>query len=70
MARRSVQLDTDQQLSVLVWGDAEPELAFLLGGGQNAHTWDLVATELGRPAIAIDQPLALTGLINEFLFTS
>jgi esterase len=41
---------------VLVWGTAEPELVFLHGGGQNAHTWDLVITALGRPAIAIDLP--------------
>jgi esterase len=41
---------------VLVWGQDEPELIFLHGGGQNAHTWDLVALLLGRPAIAIDLP--------------
>ena len=29
---------------------------FLHGGEQNAHTWDLVVTALGRPAIAIDLP--------------
>lgn len=56
VARRSVQVDAGQQLSVLVWGDAEPEVVFLHGGGQNAHTWDLVVTALGRPAIAIDLP--------------
>ncbi len=55
-ARRSVEVGEDQQLSVLVWGKAEPELVFLHGGGQNAHTWDLVITALGRPAIAIDLP--------------
>jgi len=41
---------------VLVWGEGKPELVFLHGGGQNAHTWDLVITALGRPAIAIDLP--------------
>ncbi len=54
--RHSVQLDKHQRLSVLVWGHGEPELVFLHGGGQNAHTWDLVITALGRPAIAIDLP--------------
>ena len=56
VARRSVEVDGHQQVSVLVWGEAEPELVFLHGGGQNAHTWDLVLTALGRPAIAIDLP--------------
>jgi esterase len=56
VTRQSVTVDGDQQISVLVWGTKEPELAFLHGGAQNAHTWDLVALELGRPAIAIDLP--------------
>ncbi|MGX7678459.1 alpha/beta fold hydrolase [Jatrophihabitans sp. DSM 45814] len=54
--RRSIAVGGDQALSVLVWGSASPELVFLHGGGQNAHTWDLVALGLGRPAIAIDLP--------------
>jgi pimeloyl-ACP methyl ester carboxylesterase len=41
---------------VVRWGSAEPELVFLHGGGQNARTWDLVALDLGRPAIAVDLP--------------
>lgn len=45
------------RLSALVWGDAEPELVFLHGGGQNAHTWDTVALALRpRPLVAIDLP--------------
>jgi esterase len=56
VVRQSVTIGADQQISALVWGAAEPELVFLHGGGQNAHTWDLVALELGRPAIAIDLP--------------
>ena len=39
-----------------MWGDAEPELVFLHGGAQNAHTWDTVALALGRPLVAIDLP--------------
>jgi esterase len=45
-----------QTISVVAWGAAPPELVFLHGGGQNARTWDLVALELGRPAVAIDLP--------------
>ncbi|MDD9370114.1 MAG: alpha/beta hydrolase [Acidimicrobiales bacterium] len=44
------------RLSALVWGDAEPELVFLHGGAQNAHTWDTVALALDRPLVAIDLP--------------
>jgi esterase len=54
--RESFPLADGGELSALRWGDADPELVFLHGGGQNAHTWDLVAMELGRPAIAIDLP--------------
>ena len=47
---------TVARLSALVWGDAPPELVFLHGGAQNAHTWDTVALALGRPLVAIDLP--------------
>jgi len=43
-------------LSGLRWGDAAPELVFLHGGAQNAHTWDTVLLALDRPALAIDLP--------------
>lgn len=43
-------------LSYIRWGNEPPEIVFLHGGGQNAHTWDTVALALGRPAIAIDLP--------------
>ncbi len=56
VTRRFVQVGAEQQISVLTWGEDNPELVFLHGGGQNAHTWDLVITALGRPAIAIDLP--------------
>jgi len=42
-------------LGTLVWGE-HPEIAFLHGGGLNAHTWDSTVLALGRPAIAIDLP--------------
>jgi pimeloyl-ACP methyl ester carboxylesterase len=54
--RESVPLGDGRQLSALVWGDAPPELVFLHGGAQNAHTWDTVAMALGRPLVAIDLP--------------
>jgi pimeloyl-ACP methyl ester carboxylesterase len=56
VARQEVNIGHDQDVSVLVWGQTPSEIVFLHGGGQNAHTWDLVALMLGRPAIAIDLP--------------
>jgi pimeloyl-ACP methyl ester carboxylesterase len=53
--RESVPVDHGE-LSALVWGEHEPELVFLHGGGQNAHTWDTVALALGRPLVAVDLP--------------
>ncbi len=43
-------------ISALKWGDADPQLVFLHGGGQNAHTWDTVILGLGLPALAVDLP--------------
>ena len=54
--RTEVEIAPGQVLSALVWGDSPPELVFLHGGGQNAHTWDTVLLALGRPAVAIDLP--------------
>jgi len=54
--RESVGVRPGHHLSALVWGDAEPELVLLHGGGQNAHTWDTVAMALDRPLIAVDLP--------------
>ena len=54
--RVSVAIEGRGELSALRWGDDDPELVFLHGGGQNAHTWDLVAMQLGRPALAVDLP--------------
>jgi pimeloyl-ACP methyl ester carboxylesterase len=54
--REEFPLGDGRKLSGLVWGDAPPELVFLHGGAQNAHTWDTVALALGRPLIAIDLP--------------
>jgi len=54
---RRIEVETapGQTLSGIVWGDA-PEIVFLHGGGQNAHTWDTVVLALGRSAVAFDAP--------------
>jgi pimeloyl-ACP methyl ester carboxylesterase len=54
--RERIEVAPGRELSVLVWGTGDPELVFLHGGMQNAHTWDTVALALGRPLIAIDLP--------------
>ena len=43
-------------ISAIKWGDEPPQVVFLHGGGQNAHTWDTVILGLGVPALAIDLP--------------
>ena len=54
--RASVEVDGTRSVSALVWGHTEPEVVFVHGGAQNAHTWDTVMVALGRPAVAIDLP--------------
>ena len=54
--RENIEFGDGRHLSALVWGDAQPELVFLHGGAQNAHTWDTVALALGRPLVCIDLP--------------
>lgn len=44
------------EISALRWGDSDPRVIFLHGGGQNAHTWDTVIVGLGEPALAVDLP--------------
>ncbi len=48
--------DQDRSVSALRWGSDDPEVVYLHGGAQNAHTWDTVALALGRPALAVDLP--------------
>jgi pimeloyl-ACP methyl ester carboxylesterase len=43
-------------ISALKWGPDSPQVVFLHGGGQNAHTWDTVIIGLGVPALAVDLP--------------
>jgi len=54
--RVSVEVEKGRNISALVWGESRPELVFLHGGAQNAHTWDSVALALKRPMLAIDLP--------------
>ncbi|AHC23504.1 MULTISPECIES: alpha/beta fold hydrolase [Mycobacteriaceae] len=44
------------EISAIKWGHESPQVVFLHGGGQNAHTWDTVILGLGLPALAIDLP--------------
>ena len=52
----SVQRIDAGPVSAIKWGDEPPQLVFLHGGGQNAHTWDTVIVGLGLPALAVDLP--------------
>ena len=54
--RRRSPASTSGPISALKWGDADPQVVFLHGGGQNAHTWDTVILGLGVPALAVDLP--------------
>jgi pimeloyl-ACP methyl ester carboxylesterase len=54
--REFVEVEPGRRLSALLWGERDPEIVFLHGGGQNAHTWDTVALALNRPLVAIDLP--------------
>ena len=56
VARVEAEVAPGQHLSGLRWGEGEPELVFLHGGAQNAHTWDTVALALGRPLLTLDLP--------------
>lgn len=56
VTRRSYDVGGGQLVSAISWGDRDPELVLLHGGGQNAHTWDTLLLALGRSALAIDLP--------------
>jgi len=49
-------LGDGREVAALRWGEGDPEVVFLHGGAQNAHTWDTVALALDRPLVAIDLP--------------
>ncbi len=52
----ALESDPGRAVSALVWGHGEPQLVFVHGGAQNAHTWDTVALVLGVAILAIDLP--------------
>ncbi len=54
--RGDIEIGPGQRLSYIAWGSGPPEVVYLHGGGQNAHTWDTVALALHRPAVAFDLP--------------
>jgi len=54
--RLHVELSDGFGVSAIRWGSGDPEVVFLHGGAQNAHTWDTVILALGCPALAIDLP--------------
>jgi pimeloyl-ACP methyl ester carboxylesterase len=57
VSRRAFELSSGRSVSYLRWGTEEPELVFLHGAAQNAHTWDTVLLALGTPpALAVDLP--------------
>jgi pimeloyl-ACP methyl ester carboxylesterase len=54
--RAWVEVVPGRRVSALVWGSDPPDMVFVHGGGQNAHTWDTVALALSRPLVAVDLP--------------
>jgi pimeloyl-ACP methyl ester carboxylesterase len=54
--RAFIAIEPGRNLSYIRWDRGDPEIVFLHGGGQNAHTWDTVALALGRSAVAVDLP--------------
>ena len=54
--RRTTITTPPGRVSAIRWGESSPQVIFLHGGGQNAHTWDTVILGLGLPALAVDLP--------------
>ena len=56
--RVEVPVEGSRAISALVWGTGTPQIVFLHGGAQNAHTWDTVILTLGPDlsAVAVDLP--------------
>lgn len=54
--RAVVEAPSGNRVSGIVWGTEPPQVVFLHGGAQNAHTWDTTELALGLPALAIDLP--------------
>jgi len=56
VVRRANRTVDTRTVSGLHWGTSAPEVVFLHGNGQNAHTWDATILALGSPALAVDLP--------------
>lgn len=56
VARQALTLPDRSTLSALVWGSSPPRVAFLHGGGLNAHTWNATIMAGGWSALALDLP--------------
>jgi len=56
VTRTTADLGDGRELSGLLWGSGPPEIVFVHGTAQNAHTWDTVVLALGRPSLALDLP--------------
>ena len=56
VTRVSTELADARRLSALKWGEGDPRVVLVHGGGQNAHTWDTVALALGTDLLAVDLP--------------
>jgi pimeloyl-ACP methyl ester carboxylesterase len=56
--RTEVEVASGRGVSALVWGNGSPQVVFVHGGAQNAHTWDTVILALGPDvsAVAVDLP--------------
>ncbi|MFM9131613.1 MAG: alpha/beta fold hydrolase, partial [Actinomycetota bacterium] len=60
--REMVLVSGGRSMSALLWGTGSPEVVFLHGGAQNAHTWDTVVLALGdhghgpTSAVCVDLP--------------
>ena len=52
--RVEVPVAPSRTASALIWGSSDPQVVFVHGGAQNAHTWDTVALALGVPLVAVD----------------
>lgn len=56
VTREFVAMSDGRKMSALKWGSTSPQLVFLHGGAQNAHTWDTVALAINVPLLCIDLP--------------
>ncbi len=56
VSRVTVTLPDGRAVRALRWGSGSPEVVFVHGGAQNAHTWDTVNLALGRNTFCVDLP--------------